>query len=406
MRVLISGAGIAGPALAYWLHRHEIAATVVERAPAPRPGGQAVDIRGAARDVVHRMGLMETVRAACVDERGIATVDARGRRTSAMPADAFGGEGMVADIELPRGDLAGILHEATRDDVEYRFGDRIAALRQLAGPGGPGPGGVTVDFAGGGTEHFDLVVGADGVHSGVRALAFGPEQSYVRPLGGYIAYFSIPDPGDLEHWYLMYNAPGGLAAGIRPERGGTAKAYLSFTSTEPGLERLPAHEQRRLLTDRLSGLGWRVPALLAAMPAAPDFVFDSLSQVRVDRWSRGRVVLLGDAGYCGSPLAGLGTSMALVGAYVLAGELAAAGDDVDTACAAYQDRLQDYVTAGTQLPPGGIKGYAPQTATMIRLRALSMRMMPHWPMKQILAGQFAKAGAIDLPDYTPSLRAR
>ncbi|MDG6103045.1 FAD-dependent monooxygenase [Dactylosporangium aurantiacum] len=399
MRVLISGGGIAGPALAFWLHRYGIEATVVERASGPRPGGQAVDVRGAAREVVHRMGLMPQVRAATVDERGIATVDAAGRWTSRMPADAFGGEGFVAEIELPRGELARVLYEATRDHVDYRFGERVTALHSHGR-------GVRVELSGGGAEDVDLVVGADGVHSGVRALAFGPEDSFVRPLGGYIAWFSVPDPGDLRHWYLMYNAPGGLAAGLRPESGGTAKAYLSFTSAEPGLERLPVHEQQRLLADRLSGAGWRVPALLAAMPTAPDFVFDSLSRVSVERWSRGRVVLLGDAGYCGSPLAGLGTSLALVGAYVLAGELATAGDDVEAACAAYQDRLRDYVEAGTQLPPGGIGGYAPQTATMIRLRALSMRMMLHWPMKQVLAGQFAKAGAFDLPDYATALRAR
>ncbi|GAA2596243.1 FAD-dependent monooxygenase [Dactylosporangium fulvum] len=403
MRVLISGAGIAGPALAHWLHRYGISATVVERSPAPRPGGQAVDVRGAARLVVERMGLMPQVRAACVDERGIAMVDARGRWTSRMPADAFGGEGFVAEIEISRGDFARLLYEATRDDVEYRFGDRVVALHQTPEDDG---GGVTVDFAGGARERFDVVVGADGVHSGVRALAFGPESSYVHQLGGYTAYFSVPDPGDLGHWYLMYNAPGGLAAGIRPEHGGTAKAYLSFTSSRRGLERAPKDEQQRVLAERMSGAGWRVPALLAAMPAAPDFFFDSLSQVRVERWSRGRVVLLGDAGYCGSPLAGLGTSMALVGAHVLAGELAGSDGDVRAACAGYQDRLRDYVAAGLELPPGGIRGYAPRTRTMIRLRALSMRMMPHWPMRQLLAAQFAKAGAFELPDYAPVLPSR
>lgn len=392
MRVLISGAGIAGPALAHRLHHHGISATVVERSTEPRPGGQAVDIRGAARGVVERMGLMPRVRGVCVDERGFATVDERGRWTSRMPADAFGGEGFVAELEVPRGDLARVLYEATRDDVEYRFGERIVAIEQPPG------GGVVAEFASGGRERFDLVVGADGVHSGVRALAFGPDSCYVYPLGGYTAYFSVPDPGDLDHWLLMYNAPGGIVAGIRPERGGTAKAYLSFTSKRLGLERLPVREQQRVLAERLSGVGWRVPRLLAAMGQAPDFFFDAICQVRVDRWHRGRVVLLGDAGYCGSPLAGLGTSMALVGAYVLAGELAAGGD-VPAACAAYQDRLRDYVAAGLELPPGGLNGYAPRSRTMIRLRALSMRMMLRRPMRQILAGQFAKAGAIELPDY-------
>ncbi|GGM31357.1 FAD-dependent monooxygenase [Dactylosporangium sucinum] len=390
MRVLISGAGIAGPALAHWLHRGGIEVTLVERAGAPRVGGQAVDVRGAARSVVERMGLMSEVMALRLDERGVATVDDRGRRTSEMPADAFGGEGFVAEIEIMRGDLARVLYEATRDHVDYRFGDRIVAIEQARD-------GALVRFADGGEERFDVVVGADGVHSGVRALAFGAEAEYVRPLGAYMAWFSVPDPGDLDHWMYMYNAPGGLVAAVRPERDGIAKAYLSFTSDEPGLERATVHEQQRRLAERFAGARWRVPELLAALPQAPDFVLDSISRVRVENWSRGSVVLLGDAGYCGSPLAGLGTSLALVGAYVLAGELLAARGVA--AFGAYQEKLRDYVAAATELPPGGIGAFAPRGRAMIRMRAMSMRMMLRWPMRQILAGQFAKAGAFDLPEY-------
>ncbi|MET7397438.1 FAD-dependent monooxygenase [Dactylosporangium sp. NPDC005572] len=390
MRVLISGAGIAGPALAHWLQLGGIDVTVVERAGQPRVGGQAVDIRGAAKRVVERMGLMPDVMALRLDERGVATVDDRGRRTSEMPADAFGGEGFVAEIEIMRGDLGRVLYEATRDRVEYRFGTRVTAIDQSGD-------GAVVEFADGVRERFDVVVGADGVHSGVRAIAFGPEADYVRPLGAYMAWFSVPDPGDLDHWMYMYNAPGGLVAGLRPERDGIAKAYLSFTSTEPGLERAPVREQRRRLAERFAPARWRVPELLAAVPGAPDFVLDSISQVRVDTWSRGAVVLLGDAGYCGSPLAGLGTSLALVGAYVLAGELTQArGIGAFGAC---QERLREYVATATELPPGGIGAFAPQGRAMIRMRAMSMRMMLRWPMRQILAGQFAKAGAFDLPDY-------
>jgi 2-polyprenyl-6-methoxyphenol hydroxylase-like FAD-dependent oxidoreductase len=391
MRVLISGGGIAGPALALWLHRSGADVTVVERAAGPRPGGHAVDIRGVARDVVDRMGLMPAIRANQVDERGIAMIDTRGRRLAEMPADLFGGEGIVAEIEIARGDLARVLHEATAGDVTYRFDDRVVALAQDAT-------GVDVTFASGGTGRFDIVVGADGVHSGVRALAFGPEDEFVRPLGGYTAYFTVPDPGDLDHWFLMYNAPGARVAGLRPERGGTAKAMLSFVAAER-YERLTRAEQERILTERLAGAGWRVDELLAAMPAADDFYFDSISQVRVDRWSRGRVVLLGDAGYCGSPLAGLGTSMSLVGAYVLAGELAAAGGSPAPAFAAYQAEMVDYVAAGLELPPGGLSGYAPRSRLMIRLRAQSMRSMTRWPMRQLLAKQFSKADAITLKPY-------
>jgi 2-polyprenyl-6-methoxyphenol hydroxylase-like FAD-dependent oxidoreductase len=391
MRVLISGGGIAGPALALWLHRYGIAATVVERAPGPRPGGHAVDVRGVARKVVDRMGVMSDVLAHRVDERGFALVDDHGRRMAEMPVQLFGGEGIAAEIEIARGDLARVLYEATANRVEYRFGDRLVDLW-------PAARGVDAAFASGTRERFDVVVGADGVHSAVRALAFGPEPEFVRYLGAYTAYFTVPDPGDLDHWFLMYNAPGGRVAGLRPERGGTAKASLSFRADRP----LP--DPLAVLPARMAGAGWRVPELLSALPAAPDVYCDSISQVRVDRWWRGRVVLLGDAGYCGSPLAGLGTSMALVGAYVLAGELAAAPSDPASAFAVYQGEMSDYVAAGTQLPPGGIKGFAPNTRAAIRLRAMSMRAMHRWPMRTLLAKQFGKADAITLKDYAMAAR--
>jgi 2-polyprenyl-6-methoxyphenol hydroxylase-like FAD-dependent oxidoreductase len=392
MRVLISGGGIAGPAAAFWLHRAGAQVTVVETAPGPRPGGHAVDIRGIARTVVERMGLLDAVKAARVDERGIALVDRDNRRLALMAADAFGGEGIVAEIEIARGDLARILHDATAGDVDYRFGDRIVRLA-------PDVDGVDVTFRSGGTERFDLVVGADGVHSGVRALAFGPEKEFVHFLGGYGAYFTVPDPGDLENLFAMYNAPGGLVAGLRPERGGTAKASLSFLEPEPRYERITRADAERVLAERMTGAGWRVDEFLAAMPDADDFYFDSLNQVRVDTWHRGRIGLLGDAASCGSPLAGLGTSVALVGAYVLAGELAAAGGDHETALAAYQRVLQPYAKAAMELPPGGINGFAPSTRTMIWLRAQSMKLMNHWPWSAMMRKIANRADAITLPDY-------
>ncbi|MFF5079289.1 FAD-dependent monooxygenase [Actinoplanes sp. NPDC000266] len=387
MRVLISGAGIAGPALAFWLHRAGADVTIVEKAPGRRPGGQAVDIRGVARGVVSDMGLMPAIRASRVDERGIALVDTHGRRLAEMPADMFGGEGIVAEIEISRGDLSRILVEATAATADYRFGDRITELT----PDG------RATFRSGGSGRYDVVVGADGVHSGVRALAFGPETDFVRPLGGYGALFTVPAPDDLGHWAHMYNAPGGRVALVRPTREGPAMASLNFLSkTRYG--RLSRDEQRDLIARNLAGAGWKVPSLLAAMPGAGDFFFDSVDQVHVGRWHRGRVVLLGDAGYCGSPLAGLGTSMSIVGAYVLAGELAAHGDPA-AAFGAYQREMASYVADGMRLPPGGMHGFAPRSRLMIRARAASMRSMSRWPMRQMLAKQFGKADAITLKDY-------
>jgi 2-polyprenyl-6-methoxyphenol hydroxylase-like FAD-dependent oxidoreductase len=393
MRVLISGAGIAGPALAFWLGRAGADVTVVEQAPAPRPGGHAVDIRGVARGVVEKMGLMPAIRSRLIDERGLRMLDERGRILGEMPAGLFGGEGIVAELEIARGDLARILYEATAGQVAYRFGDRITALSD---------GGRRVTFAGGGTETFDVVVGADGVRSGVRRLAFGPDSRFVRPLGGYGCYFTMADPGDTGHWFEMANFPGGRVAGIRPDRDGTAKGSLTFRARLAS--RPPRPDRRRLFEERFRGLGWRVPAMLDAIARADDFYFDEISQVRVGNWSRGRVVLLGDAGYCGTPLTGMGTNLSLVGAYVLAGELAAAGRP-EEAFAAYREQVDSYVAQGTELPPGGLRMFAPTHRLTIRARALSMRTMTVWPMKQIMAAQFAKADAITLKDYTLSAAA-
>ncbi|MEU5535815.1 FAD-dependent monooxygenase [Streptomyces sp. NPDC020362] len=391
--ILICGAGIAGPALAYWLRRRGFTVTIVERAPTPRPGGQTVDLRGAGRTVIERMGLMDRARAESVDQRGLALVDASGRTTARVPADSFGGEGIVSEIEILRGDLARLLYESTLPDTEYLFDDTVTGIAQDAD-------GVTVTFEKAATRRFGLVVGADGPHSVVRALAFGPEREFVHPLGLYTAWFTATDDWDLDGWYLMHNAPGGLVVSARPGRvPGEIKAGLSFRSAPIAHDRRDVPAQQELVAQRFARVGWETPRLLRAMRHAPDFFFDSMGQVRLDRWSRGRVALLGDAGYCATPLTGLGTSLALVGAYVLAGEIAAAEGDHRVAFRGYDEVMRPYVSQAQQLPPGGASGFAPSGRLGIRLRDLSMRQMTRWPMRNLLAAQFAKAGDIALPEY-------
>ncbi|WP_432941771.1 FAD-dependent monooxygenase [Kribbella sp. CA-253562] len=399
MKVLISGAGIAGPALAYWLRRAGLEPTVVELAAAPRPGGQTVDIRGIAQEVVRRMGLMPAVKARRLPEKGLAYIRANGKQAAALPAEVLDGAGPVAEIEILRGDLSEILLAAT-PDVEYLYGDSVTGLTQTTD-------GVRVSFATAADRDFDLVVGADGVHSRIRALAFGPEAEFVRHLGGYGAYFTIPAPEDLDGWMKIHNAPGGRWVGLRPDHDPRfARALLSFRSPEISYNRRDAEEQKALLARRFHGTGWHTRKVVDGMRAAEDFYFDSTSSVVVPEWSRGRVVLLGDAGYCGSPLAGHGTAMSLVGAYVLAGELAADGDH-RRAFPAYQEGMREYVVQRSALPPGGIAMAMPMSALAIRARDLMIRTMTSRPFRGVLAKvAAAEPDAIELRDYPALTPAR
>jgi len=392
--VLISGAGIAGPALAYWLHRYGFSPTVVEIAPAPRPGGQTVDLRGKAREVVERMGLMPAVRDRRLHERGLEYVRANGSRAAALPAELLDGAGPVAEIEILRGDLSEILLDATSAEVEYLYGDAVTALRQ-------DDQGVTVTFQQGAERRFDLVIGADGVHSRVRALAFGPESQYVQHLGGYGSFFTVRTPEPLNHWMKIHSARGGRWVGLRPDHDPQyAKALLNFRSPVLAYDRRDVEQQKALLEKTFTGVGWHARYLLDALRDADDFYFDTTSRVVVPEWSRGRIVLLGDAGYCGSPLAGHGTALSLVGAYVLAGELAGSDGDQQRAFPAYQTRMQAYVEQRMELPPGGIKLAMPLTKTGIRLRDASTRLMMSRPFRGLIAkAAIGRPDAIDLDPY-------
>ncbi|MET9314939.1 FAD-dependent monooxygenase [Kribbella sp. NPDC003505] len=336
VEVLVSGASIAGPALAHWLRRRGAEVTVVEQAPGLRPGGQAVDARGVAKEVIRRMGLDAAVRAACTDTAGAYTVDAEGNVLETFRAEDNDGDGYISEIEILRGDFSQVLYDDTRDSVEYIFGDRIAELSQ-------DPDGVDVTFASGVRRRFALVIGADGLHSALRGTVFGPRERFVRHLGLVLAFYTVPNEFGLDRWMLDYQEAG-RSAGLRPVPDATrAIAMLSFPSPGFDVDYRDIEAQKRLLREQMAGVGWLTPRILSHLDDTPDFYLDQVAQVVMDRWSGGRVGLLGDAAYCASPMSGAGTGLALVGAYMLAGELATAGWDPAAGFLGYERRMRAYV---------------------------------------------------------------
>jgi 2-polyprenyl-6-methoxyphenol hydroxylase-like FAD-dependent oxidoreductase len=394
--VLISGAGTAGPALAYWLLRHGFVPTVVERAPALREGGYKVDIRGAAVTVTERMGLLAKAKAAGTDMREGLFVSHTGTRLATMAGDTVGFRGSD-DLEIMRGDLTTLLHQATRDDVEYHFGDSITSLSETSD-------GVHATFHHATPKTFDLVIGADGQHSTTRALAFGEASRFVRDLGGYICVFTVPNHLGLDRQEVVYHAGNGRLVNLYSTRGDTeAKAGFWFRSPPLDYDPRDIGAQQRLVSQRYAGARWETRTVLGWMDSAPDFYFDSMSQVRMDRWSTGRVALVGDAAYGASAASGQGTSMALVGAYVLAGELATAADH-RAAFAGYERQMREYVARNQRLANSALKGLLPNSPLLAWFIPRYLGLLQYLPGKNMAMEQVHKpvrkaANAITLKDY-------
>lgn len=346
LRVLVSGASISGLTTAYWLARFGFAVTVVERATHLRPGGQALDVRGPALTVAERMGVLATIREHATKLTGFSMVDAEGKEVHRSEERTLtGGRFDSDDIEIMRDDLCRVLFEAV-SNVEFLFDDSIASLTQDAS-------GVEITFEHAAPRRFELVVGADGLHSRVRRLTFGPEEQFLYQLGNaYVAIFGMPNFLGLERWETMYQDERTDVGAMVMALGKDAKArtYVGFTAKEPIVyDHRDIEAQKRLMAERLSGGGWVLPQIVEHMMAATDFHFDSISQIRMAGWSRGRVVLVGDAGYSVALASGQGTSVAMVGAYVLASELAAHKHDITCGIAAYENELREYVSRNLEL---------------------------------------------------------
>jgi 2-polyprenyl-6-methoxyphenol hydroxylase-like FAD-dependent oxidoreductase len=394
MDILICGAGIAGPTLAYWLQRHGFTPTIVERAPALRTGGYIIDFWGAGFDVAERMGLAPRLLQAGYRMREVRTVDDAGARIAGFPAEVFTSALGGRFTSLTRSELAAAIVGALDGRVETIFGDTIDAIDQAADH-------VDVQFAHHGRRRFDLVIGADGLHSRVRSLVFDPDERVEKYLGLKVAAFSVTGyrPRD-ELIYMMYAEVGGQAArfAMRDDR-----TMFLFTFADPNPD-IPADEagQKAALRARFGRSGWECPRILEALDSTSDLYFDRVSQVQMDPaqglWTRGRVTLAGDAASCVSLLGGQGSALAMIAAYVIAGELKRARGDYRAAFARYQDIFAPFVLTKQRAARRFIGTFAPPSrlSLFVRNRILQMVSLPI--VARLVAGR-GFSDRIRLEDY-------
>lgn len=340
-KVLISGASIAGPTLAFWLAKYGYDVTVIERSKSLRLGGQNLDVRGAGRAIARMMDIEKEILAANTGEIGLQFVNNKNEVEAAFPSDSAGS--FTSEAEILRGDLVNILYNRTKDNVKYVFGKSIKAVDQ-------NDSNIKVTFSDNETAVFDLLIAADGVRSTTRQLLFGDEPE-LKFVGLYNAWYTIPKKSTDTQWARWYTAPGSRVMMIRPDNHGTARASFSFLSDDKGYQKLSNSEQKEILKEKLSGAGWEEHRLMEEIEKNDDVYFDGISQVHAPRWFNGRTGMIGDAAYCPTPLTGMGTTLAIVGAYLLAGELSR-HDKHEDAFIAYEKRMRPFVEDIQRLPPG------------------------------------------------------
>ena len=389
--VLISGAGVAGLSLAYWLNRAGHTVTIVERSPALRTGGYAVDVRGTAVEVLKKMGIYADVRAHDTNMKTVTFVGADATHRATIDADVFGGR-VEGDLEVPRGDVLNVLYGRIKDEVTLQFSDSVASLKQS-------PDSIQVGFESGKRADFDLVVGADGVHSRVRQLILGDESAYLKPLGARIAIATIPNFLQLDHAEMLYAEPG-RSVFVYSSDAATAKALFLFQDDSHTSVRNIA-EQKALLKAKLGSItAWEVPEILQHAIDSDDFYLDTVTTIQLPAYSKGRAVLLGDAGYCASPASGQGTSLALIGAYLLAGEVTTSAN-IEAGLSAYEARMRPFAEQNQKLAPMALQGMIMKSKAFIVVRDLMLRFPALFnAMNKPVLNRIQKAAFMrDLPEY-------
>lgn len=392
MRIAINGAGIAGPTLAYWLLRGGHEPVLIEKAPQFRTGGYVVDFWGVGYTIAERMGILPEVRAAGYSVQELRLVDDRGRKVGGFSAAVFRRLARDRFTSLPRGDLASAIYRAIEGRVETIFGNGISAIEERASD-------ILVSLEHGPPRDFDLVIGADGLHSAVRGLAFGPEEQFEKRLGYHVAAFEVEGyrPRD-ELVYVSHTSPGRQVARFSLRGDRTMFLFVFANEHMAGPEPQDGGARKATLRQIFGDAGWECPQILRSMDRIEGIYFDRVSQIRMERWSKGRIMLIGDAAACVSLLAGEGTGLAMAEAYVLAGELGRAGDDYREAFRRYEQRLRPFIE-GKQASAGRFAAaFAPKTraGTWFRNQVTKLLAIP------LITHLFVGPGLrdnIDLPNY-------
>lgn len=391
-KVLITGASVAGVTAAWWLARQGITVDLVERAAAFREGGQNVDVRGAGRAVLRRMALEQSALDRGTGEYGTDLVDRDNRLIARFGMDADGDRGPTAELEIRRGDIARLIFDDLGDGVATRFGDHVVTIAQDTA-------GVDVAFAGGRTGRYTAVIVAEGVGSSTRELVF-PGENDARWMDMTVAYFSVPRRDHDGDYARLYNTTEGRGAILKPDRDATTLGvYIGMQGKADGTERWDIDRQKRHVRERFADVGWELPRLLDAMDATDDFYYDAMRQVRMDRWSNGRVFLTGDAAWCPTGLSGIGTTLAIVGSYVLVGELC---QNVDPSGAArgYEAVMRPYVEEGQGLPKIVPRLMWPHSRIGVGALRTAARVVSAAPLQKLVTRNFARdSEKVDLPDY-------
>ncbi|MBS1687237.1 MAG: FAD-dependent monooxygenase [Bacteroidetes bacterium] len=389
--ILISGAGIAGVSLAFWLRRFGFQPTLIEISPKLREGGYAIDFMGAGYDVAKKMGILPELEKVDMDISKLAFVDGNNKEQGSMNYRKIKRLMNNRALTLLRSDLAKAIYKALDQDIGIIFGDTIDKIEQDNEK-------VIVTFRSGSSRFFDLVVGADGLHSKVRNLIFGNEAQFENYYGYYTSSFTIENFPYEGKVFSMYNVPNKQVAIYSYSKGKTTTFFIFASPVKLSYNYHDVDQQKEILKKQFMDAGWKCPELLSRMDSSADFYFDSVSQIKMEKWSKGRVALIGDACCCPSLLSGKGSTLAIVGAYILAGELKQANGNYITAFEAYENAFKPFITKKQKSAQTFAKSFVPKTNFGIWLRNLAFSLMSLPFVTKLLLNQFKDKG-LELKEY-------